>query len=292
MFNKTNVAMALAGAANAGAFTANQASGFGAARSLHEKRAEFTNADIPKISALFGMFDANNDSVIEPKEVYAVYESNTDEAKPDNKKNFMKKMDSGMRTFCGVPQKEAEATEIATEAGANVEKLSAAKPKNRRSNWKKKMGKKMKKMMKRKGNMFGIFGVMKMAMLFKPFSSADENGDMKVTPLEMGAFMNKKAKKICKKYKKMERKAIFKKWFEMGVPAAELAKMKAKKEEKKAEMKKKWGSWKKGMKDMKKKWNDKKGEMKKKWNDKKNKRKGGKRGGRRGDRGRGGRGRN
>merc|ERR1711957_982659 len=137
-----------------------------------------------------------------------------------------------------------------------------------------------KKMMKRKGNMFGIFGVMKMAMLFKPFSSADENGDMKVTPLEMGAFMNKKAKKI------------FKKWFEMGVPAAELAKMKAKKEEKRAEMKKKWGSWKKGMKDMKKKWDDKNGEMKKKWNDKKNKRKGGKRGGRRGDRGRGGRGRN
>merc|ERR1712166_1228643 len=112
-------------------------------------------------------------------------------------------------------------------------------------------------------------------MLFKPFSSADKNGDMKVTPLEMGAFMNKKAKSICRKYKKMERKQIFKKWFEMGVPAAELAKMKAKKEEK-------WGSWKKGMKDMKKKWNKKKGEMKKKWNDRKNKRKGG----RRGDKGR------
>merc|ERR1712166_722693 len=207
----------------------------------------------------------------------------------ENKKNFMKKMDSGMRTFCGVPQKE-EPTEVATEAGAAV-KL-AAKPKNRKGKWMKKMGKKMKKMMgmKRKGNMFGIFGVMKMAMLFKPFSSADQNGDMKVTPLEMGAFMNKKAKKICKKYEKMERKAIFKKWFEMGVPAAELANMKAKKEEKKAEMKKKWGSWKKGMKDMKKKWNDKKGEMKKKWNDKKNKRngrkgKGNRRGGR-GDRGR------
>merc|ERR1712166_834498 len=165
----------------------------------------------------------------------------------ENKKNFMKKMDSGMRTFCGVPQKE-EPTEVATEAGAAV-KL-AAKPKNRKGKWMKKMGKKMKKMMKKKGkgNMFGIFGVMKMAMLFKPFSSADKNGDMKVTPLEMGAFMNKKAKK----------------------------------EEKKAQMKKKWGSWKKGMKDMKKKWNKKKGEMKKKWNDRKNKRKGG----RRGDKGR------
>jgi len=229
------------------------------------------------------MFDKDNNSVIDPKEVYAVYKSNVDEANDyENKKNFMKKMDSGMRTFCGVPQKE-EPTEVATEAGAAV--VLAAKPKNRKGKWMKKMGKKMKKMMKKKGkgNMFGIFGRMKMAMLFKPFSSADKNGDMKVTPLEMGAFMNKKAKSVCRKYKMMERKQIFKKWFEMGVPAAELAKMKAKKEEKKAQMKKKWGSWKKGMKDMKKKWNKKKGEMKKKWSDRKNKRKGG----RRGDKGRG-----
>merc|ERR1712216_443445 len=107
MFNKTTAVIALVGAANATAFTASQSAGMG--RSLrhrgHEKREPFTAADIPKINTLFSMFDANKDSVIDPKEVWAVYKSNTDEDKPENRKNFMKKMDSGLRQFCGVPQK-------------------------------------------------------------------------------------------------------------------------------------------------------------------------------------------
>jgi len=112
----------------------------------------------------------------------------------------------------------------------------------------------MKEMKKRgKGkNMFGIFGMMKVHMLFKPFSSADANGDMKVTPMEMGEFMNKMSRKVCRKYKMEQKLALSKKWMEAGMPAEELAKMKAKKEE----MKKKWSS-------MKKKWADKKKDMKK-----------------------------
>jgi len=115
MFNKANIAVALVGAANAGAFTASQAAGFG--RSLHrreEKTTPFAQADIPKISALFSMFDADNNSEIDPKEVWAVYKSNTDEAKPENRENFMKKMDSGLRTFCGAPQKITATTTSAS----------------------------------------------------------------------------------------------------------------------------------------------------------------------------------
>merc|ERR1712166_602827 len=95
----------------------------------------------------------------------------------------------------------------------------------------KKAGKWMKEMKKRgKGkNMFGIFGMMKVHMLFKPFSSADANGDMKVTPMEMGEFMNKMSRKVCRKYN------MKKKW----------SSMKKKWADKKKDMKKRGGKGKK-----------------------------------------------
>jgi hypothetical protein len=119
------------------------------------------------------------------------------------------------------------------------------------------MMKKMKKMKGEKGKkakmmkmMFGLGGRMKVAKLFMPFSKADSNNDMKVTPMEMGAFMNKMSKKVCRKYKKMEMKLNAKKWIEAGMPAEELAKMKAKR----AEMKKKMEARKEKWSQMKKKW--------------------------------------
>ena len=263
MFNKANIAAALIVAANAGAFTPNQAAGF---RQLRQKAEPFTAADIPRISGLFAQFDADSNSEISPKEIWAVYKSNTDEAKPENKVAFMKAMDSNLRTFCGVDQRVEEAKAVPVSRRGK----RGGKKGGKNGKWMKKMmkGKKMMKKM-----MFGLGGRMKVAKLFMPFSKADANNDMKVTPMEMGAFMNKMSKKVCKKYMKMQMKINAKKWIEAGMPAEELAKMKAKR----AEMKKKMEARKKQMKN---KWS----QMKKKWNNK-NKR-GGKRGGRKGDKGR------
>lgn len=264
MFNKANVAIALVGAANATAFTPEM--GRSLRHGNREKRTPFTTADIPKINTLFGMFDANKDSVIDPKEVWAVYKSNTDETKPENKKIFMKKMDSGLRQFCGAPQK-VEATVQTTEA-KKANPVSRRGRKGRKGKMMKKMMGKAGKWMKKNGkgkNMFGIFGMMKVHMLYKPFSAADKNGDMKVTPMEMGEHLNKMARKICRKYKMEQQKALSKKWMEAGIPAAELAKMKEAKENMKKEMKKKWDGLKKKMSDRRSEMKKNRGDNEDKW---------------------------
>jgi hypothetical protein len=269
MFNKANIVSALIVAANASAFTANMASGFGRQlrRGNKEPETPFTAADIPRISGLFAMFDADSNSSVEPKEIWAMYQSNKD-ATVEARMEFMKKMDSNMRTFCGVPQKPVSAVPVSRRGGRGRKGGKKGGKKNKKMG---KWGKKAKMMMKKaKGMMWGLGGKMKVAKLFAPFSAADTDKDMKVSPMEMGVFMNKKARKMCKKYKKEQMKLNTMKWVEAGMPAEELAKMKAKRAEqkkkmeaRKAQMMKKWGN------------------MKKKWNSKKNKR-----GGRKGDKGR------
>merc|ERR1711907_618192 len=101
-----------------------------------------------------------------------------------------------------------------------------------------KMGKRAKKMM----------GMMATKKMFMQFSRSDADFDMKVTPLEMGTFMNMQKKKM-----KEQAKNRATAWMKAGVPAEVQAEWEAKK----AEMKKKWG--------------DKKAAMMKKWEDMKRK---------------------
>merc|ERR1711907_233121 len=111
------------------------------------------------------------------------------------------------------------------------------------------MGQKMKKRAKK------MMGMMATKKMFMQFSRADADFDMKVTPLEMGTFMNMQKRKMCKKYMKEQAKNRATAWMKAGVPAEVQAEMEAKK----AEMKKKWGDKKAAM---MKKWED----MKRKWN--------------------------
>merc|ERR1712147_299452 len=95
--------------------------------------------------------------------------------------------------------------------------------------------------------------------------------NMKVTPIEMGTFMNMKKGKKCMKEQAKNRAMA---WMKAGVPAEVQAEMEAKK----AEMKKKWGDKKAAM---MKRWD----EMKSKWNSKRRGDRNNRRGGR-GNRGR------
>merc|ERR1711885_16041 len=101
---------------------------------------------------------------------------------------------------------------------------------NKRNNWKDKM----QKMKKKAKKMMGMMATKKM---FMQFSRADADFNMKVTPIEMGTFMNMKKGKMCKKYMKEQAKNRAMAWMKAGVPAEVQAEMEAKK----AEMKKKWG---------------------------------------------------
>ena len=61
---------------------------------MRQEAEPFAAADIPRISGLFSMFDSDLNGEISPKEIWAVYKSNTDEAKPENRVAFKKAMDS------------------------------------------------------------------------------------------------------------------------------------------------------------------------------------------------------
>jgi hypothetical protein len=199
MFNKVTIATAFVAAANAGAFTADQAASF-AGRQLHREEAKaFTTADIPKVSALFSVFDTNADSMVEPKEIWAAHESMSNET---TKKAFMLKMDAGMRVFCGVPAKPA--------AGRLLRggRKSGSKSK-KGGNWMQKMKAKGKKMM----------NAMATKKMFMQFAMADSDFDMKVSPMEMGVLMTKMQKKMCMKYKKEQMKTRAMAWMKAGVPA-------------------------------------------------------------------------
>ena len=260
MFAKVNIATALIVAANAGAFTAEHAASFNGRqlrRGMKKDAEPFTAADIPKIQPLFSVFDTNNDSIVEPKEIWTAHKAMTGDE--EGKKAFMMRMDSGMRTYCGVPQKK-QAMPVSRRGRRGRDNKRGGRGKK---DWKKKMQK-----MKRKAKK--LMGMMATKKMFMQFSRADADFDMKVTPIEMGTFMNQQKRKMCKKYMKEQAKNRAMAWMKAGVPAEVQAEMEAKK----AEMKKKWGDKKAAM---MKRWD----EMKDKWN---SKRRGGRnnRGGRRG----------
>jgi len=224
----------------------------------------FTAADLPRIQSLFDVFDEDKDGSVEPKEIWTAHQAMSGD--DVTKKAFMMRMDSGMRTFCGVPQLKAVAVPVSRRGRGKGGKSS----RKGRGNGRGKANKRGKGG-KGKGRKNGMKATKKM---FMQFARADADFDMKVSPMEMGTLMNKMSKRMCMKYKKEQVKNRTKSWMKEGVPAEVQAEMEAKK----AEMKEKWGA--------------KRAEMMQKWEAMKRggRRNGGRNGrnnNRRGDKGRG-----
>jgi len=157
------------------------------------------------------MFDVDMNGKIEPAEVYAM--ASKDMEDPEKGKAFMMEMDSNLRTYCGVPQRPVP-TSVVTEARVEAEAVAemeglGANRRQRQNNNMKKMKNKMKKMGKSgKNKMKGMMKKAGMRAMFKKMAKMDTNGDLSVSPTEMGEMMHKGERKLCMKYKKMARKEL------------------------------------------------------------------------------------
>ena len=161
------------------------------------------------------MFDADMNGKIEPAEVYAM--ASKDMEDPEKGKAFMMEMDSNLRTYCGVPQRPVPTSvvteaRVEAEAVAEMEGLGANRRQRQYKNMNenmKKMKNKMKKMGKSgKNKMKGMMKKAGMRAMFKKMAKMDTNGDLSVSPTEMGEMMHKGERKLCMKYKKMARKEL------------------------------------------------------------------------------------